>query len=168
MRGWQLNTCKHCNSFILFKGEFGVYIVSDGTNRPYRCKIKAPGFAHLVSSPFISSRELNFKVGTVSFGSLRVRFWCGNAITWADGNWLRIAFQLNHSHFLRVTIVFTTPVLPKTICMTIGQKLLRSENAISVENKATERLKFPRAPRARGQSCAQRGIDIVRRKTDII
>ncbi|XP_054154712.1 LOW QUALITY PROTEIN: NADH-ubiquinone oxidoreductase 49 kDa subunit-like [Oppia nitens] len=29
------------------KGEFGLYIVSDGTSRPYRCKIKAPGFAHL-------------------------------------------------------------------------------------------------------------------------
>jgi len=31
------------------KGEFGVYLVSDGTNRPYRCKIRAPGFAHLQS-----------------------------------------------------------------------------------------------------------------------
>ena len=30
------------------KGEFGVYLVSDGTNKPYRCKIRAPGFAHLV------------------------------------------------------------------------------------------------------------------------
>ena len=29
------------------KGEFGVYLVSDGTNRPYRCKIRAPGFAFL-------------------------------------------------------------------------------------------------------------------------
>ena len=29
------------------KGEFGVYLVSDGSNRPYRCKIKAPGFSHL-------------------------------------------------------------------------------------------------------------------------
>ncbi|XP_046837054.1 NADH-ubiquinone oxidoreductase 49 kDa subunit-like isoform X1 [Vespa crabro] len=29
------------------KGEFGVYLVSDGTSKPYRCKIKAPGFAHL-------------------------------------------------------------------------------------------------------------------------
>ncbi|NXW76571.1 NDUS2 protein, partial [Hirundo rustica] len=29
------------------QGEFGVYLVSDGSSRPYRCKIKAPGFAHL-------------------------------------------------------------------------------------------------------------------------
>ncbi len=29
------------------KGEFGVYLISDGSNRPYRCKIRAPGFAHL-------------------------------------------------------------------------------------------------------------------------
>ncbi|CAK8676595.1 unnamed protein product [Clavelina lepadiformis] len=31
------------------KGEFGVYLVSDGTSKPYRCKIKAPGFAHLAT-----------------------------------------------------------------------------------------------------------------------
>jgi NADH dehydrogenase (ubiquinone) Fe-S protein 2 len=30
------------------KGEMGVYLVSDGTSRPYRCYIRAPGFAHLV------------------------------------------------------------------------------------------------------------------------
>ncbi len=29
------------------KGEFGVYLVSDGTNKPYRCHIKSPGFANL-------------------------------------------------------------------------------------------------------------------------
>ncbi|MBE7731579.1 NADH-quinone oxidoreductase subunit D [Devosia faecipullorum] len=29
------------------KGEFGVYLVADGTNKPYRCHIRAPGFAHL-------------------------------------------------------------------------------------------------------------------------
>jgi NADH:ubiquinone oxidoreductase subunit D len=29
------------------KGEFGVYLVADGTNRPYKCKIRAPSFAHL-------------------------------------------------------------------------------------------------------------------------
>ena len=31
------------------KGEFGVYLVSDGANKPYRLKIRAPGFAHLAS-----------------------------------------------------------------------------------------------------------------------
>ncbi len=31
------------------KGEFGVYLVSDGTNRPYRCKIKPPGIPHLAA-----------------------------------------------------------------------------------------------------------------------
>ncbi|MCI5059587.1 MAG: NADH-quinone oxidoreductase subunit D, partial [Alphaproteobacteria bacterium] len=36
------------------KGEFGVYLVSDGTNRPYRCHIRAPGFAHLQALDFVS------------------------------------------------------------------------------------------------------------------
>ena len=35
------------------KGEFAVYLVSDGSNRPYRCKIRAPGFAHLAATDFI-------------------------------------------------------------------------------------------------------------------
>jgi NADH:ubiquinone oxidoreductase subunit D len=35
--------------YIVFLGEFGVYLVSDGSSRPYRCKIKAPGFAHLAA-----------------------------------------------------------------------------------------------------------------------
>jgi len=35
------------------KGEFAVYLVSDGTNKPYRCKIRAPGFAHLQSMDFM-------------------------------------------------------------------------------------------------------------------
>ena len=34
------------------KGEFGVYLVSDGTDKPYRCKIRAPGFAHLSAMDF--------------------------------------------------------------------------------------------------------------------
>lgn len=34
------------------KGEMGVYLVSDGTSRPYRCYIRAPGFAHLVNMIF--------------------------------------------------------------------------------------------------------------------
>lgn len=36
------------------KGEFGVYLYSDGTNRPYRCRIKAPGFAHLQGLDFMA------------------------------------------------------------------------------------------------------------------
>jgi NADH-quinone oxidoreductase subunit D len=36
------------------KGEFGVYLVSDGSNKPYRCKIRAPGFAHLQAMDFCS------------------------------------------------------------------------------------------------------------------
>ncbi|KAF9067182.1 putative NADH dehydrogenase 49K chain [Rhodocollybia butyracea] len=39
------------------KGEMGVYLVSDGTNRPYRCSIRAPGFAHLAGADFIMRRE---------------------------------------------------------------------------------------------------------------
>jgi NADH-quinone oxidoreductase subunit D len=35
------------------KGEFGVHLVSDGSNKPYRCKIRAPGFAHLQAMDFL-------------------------------------------------------------------------------------------------------------------
>lgn len=35
------------------KGEFGVYLVSDGSERPYRCKIRAPGFAHIAALDFL-------------------------------------------------------------------------------------------------------------------
>ena len=35
------------------KGEFGVFIVSDGTNRPYRCRIRAPGFLHLAATDYL-------------------------------------------------------------------------------------------------------------------
>ena len=36
------------------KGEFGILLISNGTNRPYRCKIKAPGFSHLQGLDFIA------------------------------------------------------------------------------------------------------------------
>lgn len=40
------------------KGEFGVYLISDGTNRPYRCKIRAPGFAHLQTMEHVSKGHM--------------------------------------------------------------------------------------------------------------
>ena len=47
------------------KGEFGVYLVSNNTNRPYRCKIKAPGFAHLQALDFMSKDHLIADVVTI-------------------------------------------------------------------------------------------------------
>ncbi len=40
------------------KGEFGVYLVADGSNRPYRCKIRATGFAHLQAIEVMSKRHM--------------------------------------------------------------------------------------------------------------
>lgn len=40
------------------KGEFGVYLVADGTNKPYRCKIRPTGFAHLQATEFLSKRHM--------------------------------------------------------------------------------------------------------------
>lgn len=47
------------------KGEFGVYIKSDGTNRPYRCRIKAPGFLHLQGLNFMSKGHMIADVVTM-------------------------------------------------------------------------------------------------------
>jgi len=47
------------------KGEFGVYVVSNNTNRPYRCKIKAPGFNHLQALDFMSRGHLIADVVTI-------------------------------------------------------------------------------------------------------
>jgi len=47
------------------KGEFGVYIKSDGTNRPYRCRIKAPGFIHLQALDMMSKDHLIADVVTI-------------------------------------------------------------------------------------------------------
>ena len=55
------------------KGEFGVYLVSDGTNKPYRCRIRAPGFAHLQAFDFMSKgHQLADAVSII--GSLDVVF----------------------------------------------------------------------------------------------
>lgn len=47
------------------KGEFGVYLISDNTNKPYRCKIKAPGFAHLQALNHMSKGHLLADVVTI-------------------------------------------------------------------------------------------------------
>ena len=55
------------------KGEFAVYLVSDGTNKPYRCKIRAPGFAFLSAMDFLSKGHM--LADTVAIiGSLDVVF----------------------------------------------------------------------------------------------
>jgi NADH-quinone oxidoreductase subunit D len=55
------------------KGEFGVYLYADGTNKPYRCRIKAPGFAHLQGLDFMTKRHMIADVVTV-ISSLDVVF----------------------------------------------------------------------------------------------
>ncbi len=55
------------------KGEFGVYLVSDGTNKPYRCHIRAPGFAHLQALDFVSKGHMLADVVS-NIGSMDVVF----------------------------------------------------------------------------------------------
>ncbi|MBN9431811.1 MAG: NADH-quinone oxidoreductase subunit D [Bosea sp.] len=55
------------------KGEFGVYLVSDGTNKPYRCKIRAPGFGHLQAMDFLSRGHMLADVSAI-LGSLDIVF----------------------------------------------------------------------------------------------
>jgi NADH dehydrogenase (ubiquinone) Fe-S protein 2 len=47
------------------KGEFGIYLISNGTNRPYRCKIKAPGFGHLQALDFMAKGHMIADVVTI-------------------------------------------------------------------------------------------------------
>jgi len=47
------------------KGEFGVFLVSDNTNKPYRCSIKAPGFLHLQGLDFMSKNHMIADVVTI-------------------------------------------------------------------------------------------------------
>lgn len=55
------------------KGEFGVYVVADGTNKPYRCKIRAPGFAHLQAMDFLCKGHLLADVSAI-LGSIDIVF----------------------------------------------------------------------------------------------
>jgi len=55
------------------KGEFGVYLVADGSNKPYRCKLRAPGFAHLQAMDYMSTGHQLADV-TAILGSLDIVF----------------------------------------------------------------------------------------------
>jgi NADH-quinone oxidoreductase subunit D len=55
------------------KGEFGVYLVADGTNRPYRCKIRAPGFPHLQAMDYMNKGHMLADVSAI-LGSLDIVF----------------------------------------------------------------------------------------------
>ena len=55
------------------KGEFGVYLVSDGSNKPYRCKIRAPGFAHLQAIEFLGKGHMLADLPAI-LGSLDIVF----------------------------------------------------------------------------------------------
>ena len=55
------------------KGEFGVFLVSDGGNKPYRCKIRAPGFAHLSAMDWLCRGHMLADVSAI-LGSLDIVF----------------------------------------------------------------------------------------------
>ncbi|MEM6650650.1 MAG: NADH-quinone oxidoreductase subunit D [Pseudomonadota bacterium] len=55
------------------KGEFGVYLVSDGSNKPYRCKIRAPGYAHLQAMDWMNKGHMLADVSAI-IGTLDVVF----------------------------------------------------------------------------------------------
>jgi len=55
------------------KGEFGVFLVADGSNKPYRCKVRAPGFAHLQGLDFMSKGHMLADVSAI-IGTLDVVF----------------------------------------------------------------------------------------------
>ncbi len=55
------------------KGEFGVYLISDGSNKPYKCKIRAPGFSHLQAMDYLIKGHMLADVPAV-LGSLDIVF----------------------------------------------------------------------------------------------
>jgi NADH:ubiquinone oxidoreductase subunit D len=55
------------------KGEFGVYLIADNTEIPYRCKIRAPGFMHLQGINYMSKGHLIADVVTI-IGTLDIVF----------------------------------------------------------------------------------------------
>ena len=55
------------------KGELGVFLVADGSNKPYRCKVRAPGFTHLQAMEFMTKGHMLADVTTV-IGTMDIVF----------------------------------------------------------------------------------------------
>ena len=71
--GYRVPAGKVYTSVEAPKGEFGVYLISDGSNKPYRCKIRAPGFSHLQAMDYLIRGHMLADVPAV-LGALDIVF----------------------------------------------------------------------------------------------
>ena len=71
--GYSVNPGETYTAVEAPKGEFGVYLIADGTNKPYRCHIRAPGFAHLQALEFMSKGHMLADV-VANIGSMDIVF----------------------------------------------------------------------------------------------
>jgi len=71
--GYSVNASETYTCAEAPKGEFGIFLVSNNTNRPYRCHVKAPGFLHLQGLDFLARKHMLADVVTI-IGTLDVVF----------------------------------------------------------------------------------------------
>ncbi len=72
--GYRVNKDEIYTAVEAPKGEFGVYLISDGSSKPYKCKIRAPGFSHLQAMDYLIKGHMLADVPAV-LGSLDIVFW---------------------------------------------------------------------------------------------
>ena len=85
------------------KGEHGVYLISNNSNKPYRCKIKAPGFAHLQALDYMSKGHLIADVVTI-IGTQDIVFGeCGEELRVESSSWIK----RNTDRIKKKLLVFT-------------------------------------------------------------
>ena len=71
--GYRVNKDEIYTAVEAPKGEFGVYLISDGSSKPYKCKIRAPGFSHLQAMDYLIKGHMLADVPAV-LGSLDIVF----------------------------------------------------------------------------------------------
>ncbi len=71
--GYRVNKDEIYKAVEAPKGEFGVYLISDGSNKPYKCKIRAPGFSHLQAMDYLIKGHMLADVPAV-LGSMDIVF----------------------------------------------------------------------------------------------